>query len=197
MIGLAILFVSGLYLIITFLVVTYTSHYAKQNGKHPVIWGFIALFVMYNIPFWNVIPSYIAYHYYYKPRAGFWVYKTPEQWKKDNPGVAETLTWSEKLGDQCDLPGANDCTMLNERIAWATRFKNAPVVDVIIQEDVIFDVQTKELLAQKKRLGNKFCFNTWDVLNSAFVARCQEDDAARKKFFAFLDNYERIGRKKP
>jgi len=49
---------------------------------------------MYNLVFWDLIPTLAMHKYYCANEAGFWVYKTPEQWVKENPGVAKTLSMS-------------------------------------------------------------------------------------------------------
>lgn len=49
--------------------------------------------------------------YYCLSQAGFWVYKTPEQWVKENPGVMETLTtqrmWLHDTAEGSDVVHIN------------------------------------------------------------------------------------------
>src|SRR5690606_12988284 len=52
--------------------------------------------IMYLIPFWDLIPTLVMHKYYCSAQAGFWVYKTPEEWAEENPGILETLTAYEK-----------------------------------------------------------------------------------------------------
>ncbi len=47
---------------------------------------------MYNLVFWDLIPTKLLHKYYCATEAGILVYKTPGQWITENPGVAETLT---------------------------------------------------------------------------------------------------------
>jgi hypothetical protein len=89
--GLVVFAVMGLYLLISFGVVKGAIAYAKREGKNVKRWGWGAALVMYLIPFWDWIPTVAMHQYYCANEAGFWVYKTPEQWKKENPGVMETL----------------------------------------------------------------------------------------------------------
>lgn len=91
MFGLIVLVVIGLYLLISVGVVRWAISYAKKNGKSVKRWGWGAALVMYLLVFWDWIPTVVAHKYYCSTEAGFWVYKTPEQWKKENPGVMETL----------------------------------------------------------------------------------------------------------
>jgi hypothetical protein len=77
MFGLAVLVVFGVYLLISFLVVRWAVGYARKNDKSAKRWGWGAAFVMYSIV--------------------FWVYKTLDQWKAENPGVMETLVYNKAM----------------------------------------------------------------------------------------------------
>ncbi|MBK7764911.1 MAG: hypothetical protein IPI44_01795 [Sulfuritalea sp.] len=89
--GILIVGAMGLYLLIAFGVVIGAISHARKHGKSTKRWGWGAALVMYLIPFWDWIPTVAVHQYYCATEAGFWVYKTPEQWKKENPGVMETL----------------------------------------------------------------------------------------------------------
>jgi len=51
---------------------------------------------MYNLLFWDLIPVYVGHKYLCENEAKVKIYKTLEQWKKENPGVAETLRPSQE-----------------------------------------------------------------------------------------------------
>ena len=65
--------------------------YAARTGKSALCWGLLGFLLVYLLIFWDWIPTVVAHKYYCSTEAGFWVYKTPEQWKKENLGVMETL----------------------------------------------------------------------------------------------------------
>lgn len=91
MIGPIVLGAALLYLLISIAVVRWSIRYARNSGKSAKRWGWGAALVMYLIPFWDWLPT-VAMHQFYCARdSGFWVYKTPDQWKSENPGVIETL----------------------------------------------------------------------------------------------------------
>lgn len=92
MLGLAVLFFVGLFLLVTLVVVWLTARWAKRHGRRGWVWGGVAALAMYNLMFWDLIPTLLIHNYYCASEAGFWVYKTPEQWVKENPGVLETLS---------------------------------------------------------------------------------------------------------
>lgn len=94
--GLVIFGAMALYLVLAIFVVTGAIGHARKNGKSVNRWGWGAALVMYLIPFWDWIPTVAMHQYYCATEAGFWVYKTPEQWMKENPGVVETLVENNK-----------------------------------------------------------------------------------------------------
>ncbi len=94
--GFVVFAVMGLYLLISIGVVKGALVYAREKGKSAKRWGWGAALVMYLIPFWDWVPTVAMHQYYCATEAGFWVYKTPEQWKKENPGVVETLVDNNK-----------------------------------------------------------------------------------------------------
>lgn len=97
MFGLAVLIVMGLYLLISIVVVRWSIRYARNNGRSAKRWGWGAALAMYMLVFWDWIPTVATHQYYCEKEAGFWVYKTVEQWKVENPGVMETLVYKKGM----------------------------------------------------------------------------------------------------
>src|ERR1035437_1593300 len=91
MIGPVVLGAALLYLLISIAVVRWAIRYAWKNGKSAKRWGWGVALVMYLIPFWDWLPTVATHQFYCAKDAGFSIYKTPEQWKAENPGVIETL----------------------------------------------------------------------------------------------------------
>lgn len=121
--GLVVFGVMGLYLLISIGVVKGAIAYAREKGKSIKRWGWGAALVMYLIPFWDWIPTVAMHQYYCATEAGFWVYKTPEQWRKENPGVMEVLMAnkgapSERQGDMTNYADTN---FLNSRFNWVVK----------------------------------------------------------------------------
>jgi len=93
-IALVILFFLAIYLLITAVVMGLASRWARRHGRRGWVWAGVAAFGMYNLVFWDLIPTLLVHKYYCETQAGFWVYKTPEEWRDENPGVLETLSVS-------------------------------------------------------------------------------------------------------
>ena len=68
---------------------------------------------MYLIPFWDWIPTVATHQFYCAKDAGFWVYKTLEQWKSENPGVIGNLATHRVW--QHDYSGGKDVVHINQR----------------------------------------------------------------------------------
>lgn len=148
MIGLSILAALFVYGWISFGVVWWVVKWAKKRGRSPVRWGIMAGLIMYHLVFWDFLPTLIVYKYYCATKAGFWVYKTPEQWKEENPGVAETLTWKER-SQHYEAPGITDGYQYNERIIWIRKEAETPILPVKLTEYQIIDQNNKEVLVKR------------------------------------------------
>ena len=128
MMGLMVLMFFGFYLLVSVFVTSKAASWAKANNKKPWLWGGLAAFVMYNLVFWDLIPTLIVHKHYCDTQAGFWVYKTPEQWVKENPELTkedlksygEKVSWNKyKWRFPDKLVGTNPErheSMINDRI---------------------------------------------------------------------------------
>lgn len=68
--------------------------FAKVKYQRGWVGALAAAFIMYNLVFWDWIPVILMHKYYCETEAGFWEYKTPEQWLKEHPEVVGQ-DWSE------------------------------------------------------------------------------------------------------
>lgn len=150
--GLVVFAVMGLYLLVSFGVVKGVIAYARREGKSAKRWGWGAALVMYLIPFWDWIPTVAVHQYYCATEAGFWVYKTPEQWEKENPGVMETL--HEMTQPIHRLPNGYR-QILDERFSIETR-RTAPsrLITTTVDEQLLVDTKTGEILAKGRMIGS-------------------------------------------
>jgi hypothetical protein len=98
--------------------------------------GFLLVFLPI---FWDTIPTLAAHHWYCNQEAGFHLYKSLDQWKRENPGVAETLR-TEDVGrpPPIKIPGTFHAYTVNGRFrvearretrAWGIRSRDERLVD--------------------------------------------------------------------
>lgn len=151
--GFVVLVALGLYLLISIGVVKGAVVYARKSGKSAIRWGFGAALLMYLIPFWDWIPTVAMHRYYCATEAGFWIYKTPEQWKQENPGVMETLVANKgapSRDEQFDDGHKRTTTyLLNERFNWVvTQQDISNVLPIIRTEQLVTESKRNEVLAR-------------------------------------------------
>lgn len=154
MLGLAYLLVFLVYLAISIGIVVLVVRWAKKRNRRPWVWGSLAAFVMYNIVFWDWIPTVVAHRYYCSTQAGFWVYKTLDQWKTENPGVAEKLVAAQPTIERMPY---GDLQILDERFAIETRRKTPiALLSTKIFEASLVDRKTGEVIARGVDVGSGY-----------------------------------------
>ena len=95
---------------------------AGQSATTARRWKYGVLAAVLLAIFWDWLPTWIAYEYYSR-QAGLTVFKTLEQWKAENPGVAQTLeaygkTPQDLRDDPIPLPQGWNRHPLNARFAY-------------------------------------------------------------------------------
>jgi hypothetical protein len=148
--GLASLVAMGLYLLISIGVVAWTVRRVRKSGRSTLRWGIGALVVLYMIPFWDWIPTFLAHEFHCARETGFWAYKTSTQWKTENPGmverlVAKTPARPTRIGD---MENFVDTYFLNQRINWKIQKSGPLLINVWRWQQEIVDNKTNEILAR-------------------------------------------------
>lgn len=152
MFGLAYLLALGLYLLISIGVVRWAIRYARNYGRSAKRWGWAAAFVMYSLVFWDWIPTVATHQYYCAKESGLWVYKTPEQWKKENPGAMEEL---HQILQPIQRAPYGYVQILDERFAIETHRKiPVPLLSTAIDEELLMDRKTGDILAKGVNVGS-------------------------------------------
>ncbi len=144
-VGLIVLVGLILYLILTLVLVIANVRSARKEGKSGWVRGSVVLGFMYLLLFWDWIPVRVAIQHDCASEGGFTVNKTLDQWKAENPGVAETLVpyknvTSEKSGEKTRY-------QLNQRFAWDIRTTH-DFLGIEKRDERIVDTKTREVLAQ-------------------------------------------------
>lgn len=150
MFGLAVLLAFVLYLLISMGIVKWAIRHARLWGKSTRLWGWGAAFLMYSLVFWDWIPTIATHKYYCATKSGFWIYKTLNQWKKENPGLAEKLEVTrgkppERIGD---MENYTDTHNLNPRFKWVVKKTGPLLINRWQWEKEVIDNKTNEVLAR-------------------------------------------------
>jgi len=147
MIGPVVVGAALLYLLISIVVVRWAIRYARHNGRSTKRWGWGAALVMYLIPFWDWLPTLAVHQYYCATEAGFWVYKTVDQWKAENPGVMETLVYMKDM-PRLQTPYGR-ATMLNQRFLHIFKYEGPLLLNRWRIETEIRDSKNGEVIARE------------------------------------------------
>jgi hypothetical protein len=157
MIGLIILIVGAIYLAVLVVVTRAAYRWAKNKGfskakcRLAAVGGFL---VVYLPVFWDHIPTLITHQYYCSTEAGFWAYKTPEQWKAENPGLANMLTWTEQAGRRAtDSSTSSTSVYMNERFSERHSQRSVAFLPVTIYESVVIDSQSGATVLRQVAVG--------------------------------------------
>ena len=140
------LFVFGcllVYVVLSVFAVKAVRRHANATGKSPQRWVWGAAFVLFLIPFWDWLPTVAMHRYYCSQDSGFWVYKTLDQWKAENPGVTETLVANKTA------VSIQNAYVLNQRFNWVIKQEPySPLNHMIREEQQVVDSKTGEVLAR-------------------------------------------------
>lgn len=143
---------------ITFLVVVPMAvRYAAKHGRSKWRWGIGAFLLVYLPIFWDWIPTVATHQYYCAKDSGFWVYKTLDQWKAENPGVMEGLVYNKGAPStrQGDMDTFTDTYLLNQRISFIVQqLRVFPWLPVYRIEETVADVQGNDVLARDTTFGS-------------------------------------------
>jgi hypothetical protein len=174
---------------------------AKRRGIAGWKWGIPAGILMYLLVFWDHIPTVVAHRYYCDKEAGFAINKTLEQWKSENPGVAETLS-SSKISP-LEVIGNTRIARLNERFHWQT-VKERVFLSLVRTDRRIVDVNNGNILAKhidfRTGWGN-FPVDTEGLSSFKLWLKnksCEEEGkrVSAKGFSQFENSVEHIGERK-
>jgi len=144
MLGLGYVILFFLYWLIIKWGVTYVVKWAKRSNRSSIVWGGVAAILMLSIVFWDLIPVYGTHQYQCINNGGFTVYKTLDQWRDENPGVAETLV---AVNGKSSVIGDTVRYQLNQRFSWDNT--NSQVWYTLYKkEENIVDIKTGEILAK-------------------------------------------------
>jgi hypothetical protein len=105
-------------------------------------------FLLVYLPvMWDWLPTMAAHKYYCEKEAGFWVYKTVDQWKAENPGVMEKLAYRKDMPKITTRWGK--ATVLNQRFLYLYRFEGPLLINRWRIEMEIRDSANGEMIARQ------------------------------------------------
>jgi hypothetical protein len=124
--------------------------YAIRTGRSKWGWGIGAFLLVFLPVFWDWIPTVALHQYYCAKESGFWVYKTLDQWKAENPGVMETLV-ANKGASHTHVGSGDEYTntfFLNSRFNWVVKHNGQFLFNRWRYVQEVVDAKTGEVLAR-------------------------------------------------
>ena len=141
----------GLIILAFIIAITAAVIFAGRTGRSKWRWALIGFFLVYLPIFWDWVPTVVVHQYYCATEAGFWVYKTVDQWKVENPGMIETLVKNKvpvKVSHEGDQNSWVDTVMLNQRIKKVSKREGPLMLYRWRWEGIWIDSETDEVLAR-------------------------------------------------
>jgi len=151
-IGLVILIGGLIYVALIVLVTRWAYRWAKGKGFSrgqclgSAAFGFL---VVYLPVFWDHVPTLVTYEYFCATEAGFWEYKTIDQWKMENPNTAGSLV-SPKVAAfirRGDKDNYADTHHINQRFDWIKKKSGPLAVNLWRWEEAVVDSMNGKVVA--------------------------------------------------
>jgi hypothetical protein len=162
-----------IFLVVSVVVVILVSRAGRRRGKRWGRWAAVALLLF---AFWDLPPTLGIFWYQCANHAGFTQYQTLEDWKRENPGVAKTLTPYTDI--RSTRVGFADRYQLNQRFAWEVERTQLPL-RLERREERIVDTPTGKVLAQYVDFGTRRKkINWWNPRDYKFWLKYGSCEAA-------------------
>ena len=151
MFGLIVFGLLGIYLLLLIAATRWGYRLAEKKGlprKKRWLWAAGGFLIVYLPLFWDWIPTVAVHQYYCAKDSGFWVYKTLEQWKVENPGVILSLE-GRSTDMQKEADGYIETHRLNQRFDWVIKLHGiSSILPVAKREEILIDVKNNEVLVR-------------------------------------------------
>jgi len=145
MFAIAYLFFFLVYILFSIGLAWVAAKLAHAGGIKGWKLGVPVFVLMLGLIFWDWLPMEVVYRYQCATHAGFKQFKALNEWKQENPGVAETLT--PISGVRSTFDGSRERYQLNQRFVWDI-IRKRHLFHIIEKEERVVDVKNDEILAR-------------------------------------------------
>jgi len=200
MFGLAYILFFAVYLAVSIFVIRWAVRHAKKRGKNAWLWGGVSAFIMYNLVFWDWLPTVAAHKYYCSTEAGFWVYKTVDSVEGRESGATEALMkYPDAPSETQYFDGGYGVThtyTLNSRFHVLDTQQDALYPLSLIRSELsLEDSKTGMVLARFVDFGTGNSIKDFSGMPLKFwlhTGSCNGGDLYKSKFFHFSDEFENM-----
>ena len=171
MIGLLLLGFFAVYFLVSFLILKSTVSWAKKRGRSRWVWGALSAVLMYNLVFWDWIPSIVLHEKYCNSEASRTVYISPERWL-----VQERLDGSELVLTKAERKSSrsNNSSIypMNSRVSYIIA-KEVRWPSILRFEGKYVDIETGKVLAESVDFESGGCSRNDSIMDYRFwMNRC-------------------------
>ncbi len=145
MIGLLFLALYFGYFLIAVIAVKTAMAWSRKRGDRPWIAGTFVGLAFYMGLFWDHIPTLVLFKYHCNQDAGFHVYQTVDEWTRQNPDAAASLT---KLNAAQSRVKGSRGFLLNERFKVDIDFGTPVTLSIKRKTERIVDRTTNRVVAE-------------------------------------------------
>lgn len=176
------------YGLLTIVLMVVGGKIAKRYGKPADLVWIIVFFTSFLFVFWDTVPTVMVHNHYCEQDYGFREFKSLEQWKQENPGVAETLVPIER--DNREMIEGREFLHLNARFDWQREYRNV-FLSVRKRIEQLVDIETGEVLAEYVEYtagrhimrGGLLAYKFWLFKPSCYAAGTRNDGLEFNRFW--------------
>ena len=210
MAGLLVFAVLGGYVLISVLIVYRVLRAAPQKKLVAGVLATLVVTLPVTTMFWEYVQTKRTFERYCREEAKVTIFKTVEQWKKENPGVAETLQpYTDKNRPAYQYSGdglynTSSTEYLNRRFALIKKEKVIQSSNVFRQTNEVVDTETSNIMIRwvdyrsgygNPFLGTPYGFKSYKVWLS--TTGCSSHDKSVDLFFDYIELIKNIGGEQP
>ncbi|MGD2172082.1 MAG: hypothetical protein PVJ78_07305 [Gammaproteobacteria bacterium] len=193
MFGLMVFGVFALYVVFCIALMVVTHRLGQRyEWKYKWAWVFL-VFLLFNTPVASVVlPPMLAIHSYCE-ESGFRLYKSPEQWKQENPGVAQTLNIDgSQVNKRIDKDKVQRIFHLNERFDWVIEASATDTSGVARDTQTIVDRKNGEVMAERIDFNADAypLYTSRTCLDRRYTKRWQQEG---NTFQQYIDKFQKLG----
>ena len=163
------------------------------TGKKRYLGAAIGFFIVYMPVFWDWIPTVVTHQYYCARESGFWVYKTLDQWKTENPGVMEGLVANKGAPSTREgaKGGFTDTYFLNQRINKIVKeYRASSILPVYRLEQEVVDTKSNNVLARYEDFWTGYIDGWGDIKFWIGIKDCNSGKDNYGKFLLFKRTFQ-------
>ena len=156
MFGIVVIAVVVVYLSVSLAVVFRARSWARKRSYSPARAGWLAALFMYLLVAWEQLPTYLVHKFLCLTKAGLYVYVTPDQWDKENPGAFDEIVFTNKLSETETFLDGKTRQHKTSRLVRDVTHVEFPLLPVQMHEYVVVDLASERILTKSVAVSSGY-----------------------------------------